>query len=68
MKPGDRVVCNGDRVVVVAHWSSFRGMRGEVVQVTPHTMVLIDGDTYPIRVGDREIAKETSPPIWTAGG
>lgn len=62
------MICNGDRIVVTAQWSSFYGMRGEVVSVTPHTMVIIDGDTYPIRVGDREIAKDVRDPTWTAGG
>ncbi len=61
------MICNGDRVVVTAQWSSFVGMRGLVVAVTPHLMVLIDGDAYPIRMGEREVTRERVEPTWTAG-
>ncbi len=46
------------RIVVIARWSSFYGMHGKVTQTTPYLMVLIDGDTYPIRVGEREVIHE----------
>jgi len=51
----------GDRIRFVAHWSSFHGMRGVVQQLRPHVMVLIDGDTYPIRVGEREVIVDAIP-------
>ncbi len=40
----------GDRVKVVAHWSEFRGMVGEVVQVDPCVMVHFEREAKPIRV------------------
>ena len=55
----------GDRVHVVEPWSSFRGMRGTVTQVRPYIMILIDGDRLPIRVGEREIAREANDPSLT---
>jgi hypothetical protein len=61
------VICNGDRIVVTAQWSSFYRMRGIVVAVTPHLMVLIDDDAYPIRMGEREVTRESVEPTWTAG-
>jgi len=48
----------GDRVVVTAQWSSFAGMRGVVTATSPHLMILIDRDKYPIRVGVKEVAPE----------
>lgn len=45
----------GDAVLVVAPWSSFHGMRGEVTQAEPHVMVLLDGETKPLRMGATEI-------------
>ena len=48
----------GDRVIVSAQWSSFYTMRGTVTQTAPHLMILIDRDTYPIRVGEREVTLE----------
>lgn len=46
----------GDRVVFTAAWSTFYTMHGTVTSTQPHIMVLIDGDSYSIRVGSREIA------------
>lgn len=51
----------GDRIIFTAHWSSFYGYRGAVAMTKPHLMVLIDGDSYPIRVGAKEIAPEDMP-------
>ncbi len=45
----------GDRIIVVAHWSSFRGMKGVVVAMVPPLMVLIDGDKYPIRIEAKSV-------------
>ncbi len=60
------MIRNGDRVVFVAQWSSFYRMKGRVTQVTPHTMIIVDGDSYPIRVGEKEIAlDEPSVPNMT---
>lgn len=32
-------------------------MRGEVKSITPHLMVQLDGDRFPIRFGDREVRR-----------
>ncbi len=45
----------GDRVRVVAAWSSFVGMSGVVTATRPHLMVRLDGDRHPIRVSDSEV-------------
>lgn len=50
------MIRKGDSVVVTAQWSSFFGMKGKVTQVHPHPMIVIEGDSYPIRVGEKEIA------------
>ncbi len=47
----------GDRVRVVAAWSSFVGMSGTVTDVRPHLMIRLDGDRMPIRVSDREVVR-----------
>lgn len=47
----------GDRVLVFAYWSSFYKMAGTVTQVAPYLMVRVDGDSYPIRMGDRECVR-----------
>ncbi len=57
----------GDRVVVVAHWSTFRGMRGRVVATSPHLMILIDDDKYPIRVGTREVVVDEPSTVNMTG-
>ncbi len=57
----------GDRVVVVAHWSTFRGMRGRVVATMPHLMILIDDDKYPIRVGTREVVVDEPSTVNMTG-
>ena len=46
----------GDRVQVVALWSSFHTMKGRITQLEPVLMIVIDHDKYPIRVGAQEIA------------
>lgn len=52
----------GARIIVTAQWSSFYGMKGTVNATSPHLMITIDGDTYPIRMGAREVAPlETAP-------
>ena len=48
----------GDAIVFVAQWSSFYGFRGKVVSTAPHLMVLLHGDAMPIRVSEREIARD----------
>lgn len=55
----------GDRVVVVAMWSSFHTMKGRVTALTPHLMIIIDHDLHPIRVGEREIALLEPAPVTT---
>ena len=45
----------GDRVVVVAEWSSFKGMRGTVRDVSPVLMVELDDDPRAVRMGEREV-------------
>ncbi len=45
----------GDRVEVVASWSTFRGMRGRVVETAPRLMVVLDDDPRAIAVGHREV-------------
>ena len=47
-------VKKGDRVAITSDWSSFRGQRGTVIQTHPYITVQIDGDSTPIRIGDRE--------------
>lgn len=46
------------RVIVSANWSSFYGMAGEVIQTSPHLMVRLDGDKFPMRFGEREVSPE----------
>ncbi len=57
----------GDPVIVTAHWSSFRGMRGRVTQTSPHLMILIERDTYPIRVGVREVTVDEPSTVNLTG-
>lgn len=52
----------GARVIVFAHWSSFRGMCGVVTRVRPTLMVRFDGYTHPMCVGEREVIEESSAP------
>ena len=58
----------GDRVVFTAQWSSFYGMRGAVAAVRPNMMVLLDGDSHPIRVGPKEVTSDepTEPSLTGA--
>lgn len=49
----------GERVIVVASWSSFFRQHGEITQVDPFVMIRLDGDDpRPIRVGEREVIPE----------
>ncbi len=50
----------GDAVVFFAHWSTWRGMRGRVVDRKPGLWVLIDGDQHPVAVSDREVVRDES--------
>lgn len=50
----------GDRVEFFAQWSTWRGLHGEVKTAHPGLWVLIDGDTHPVAVSDREIIHEPS--------
>lgn len=52
--------CVGERVIVIAPWSTFRGERGVVVQTRPHLMVRLDDDPRPLRMGDGEVIAEQS--------
>ena len=56
-----------DRVLVTAQWSSFFGQRGTVQSVAP-LMIIIDGDTFPMRFGEREciVDAPTSPSLTGA--
>ncbi len=45
----------GDLVLFVGHANSFRGMRGRVVAIKPYLMVIVDGDTHPMRFDAREV-------------
>ena len=49
-----------DRIVFFAQWSTWRGMTGRVTATKPGLWVLIDGDTQPVAVTDREIVREPS--------
>ncbi len=51
----------GDRVLVVAGWSTFYGQRGRITSYEPRTMVLIDGEKKPMRFGESEIVVESTP-------
>ena len=57
----------GDPVRVTAAWSPFYGYRGTVTQVTPHLMIRIEGDSYPIRVGEREVVREEPSTVNLTG-
>ena len=57
----------GDRVLFVALWSSFAGMRGTVTATVPHVMVRIDNDAYDIRVGVKEIAVDEPSSVSMTG-
>lgn len=57
----------GDRIVVTALWSSFHTMKGAIVSMSPHLMVLIDHDMRPIRMGEREVALEESSSVSLTG-
>ncbi len=57
----------GDRVRVVAPWSSFKDQRGELVTTEPHVMVRIDGDSYPIRMGRGEVVREPEEVLTFTG-
>ena len=48
----------GDRVEVVAQWSEFRGQAGEVTQVEPCVMVLLDEYVQPLRIDPVSLAAE----------
>ena len=45
------------RVRVVAGWSSFLGQSGAVVSREPYLMVLLEGETQPMRFGDTEVER-----------
>lgn len=51
-----RSYCPGDRVFLIGFANSFSGRRGTVVSLQPCLMVLVDGETHPMRFSDREIA------------
>ncbi len=57
----------GDRVRVVAHWSSFVGMKGRVVSTSPHLMVRLDGDTYPLRIEEPSVVIDEPSEISLTG-
>ncbi len=45
----------GDRVLVHAQWSSFRGMRGSVTQTHPFLMVRFDDYEHPLRIEEPSV-------------
>ncbi len=47
-----------DRVMFFAAWSTWRGMRGRVVDRRPGLWVLIDGDTQPVAVSTSEVVRD----------
>jgi hypothetical protein len=49
----------GERVVFFAAWSTWRGMKGRVVERGPGLWVLIDGDRFAVAVSDREVVEDT---------
>lgn len=72
-----------DRVVMVDRYASrrpcvcksratepswFDGMKGEVTQVSPYVMVLLDGERLPLRFDARDFDRVESEPHMTAGG
>lgn len=58
----------GDRVEVVASWSSFRGMRGRVTQTRPFLMVVFDDDPRAVRIEEPSVVRiEDSQQHMTAG-
>jgi hypothetical protein len=57
----------GDRVLVVAHWSSFRGMRGKVTQTTPYLMVRLDGDRYSMRIEEPSVVRDEPSTLSLTG-
>lgn len=70
----------GDRVVMVDRYasrractckpsspSSFDGMHGRIVSVSP-LMVHLDGERLPMRFDERDFVRLESEPHMTAGG
>lgn len=57
----------GDRVRVIAAWSSFRGREGNVKQTDPFPMVLLDGESKELRVGESEVLVIEQGPQHVAG-
>lgn len=55
-----------DRVVVFAHWHSFRGCKGRVTQPKP-LMVLLDGDTYAMAIEERAVVRESDSEMSLTG-
>lgn len=43
-------------VIVIVEWSRFRGRRGKVTPTLPHILVLLEGETIPLRFGAGELA------------
>lgn len=57
----------GDRVLFVAHWSTYHRMRGTVTRVRPTVMVRLDGDTHPMCVNEREVIAEQPSELTLTG-
>lgn len=57
----------GDRVRVVAHWSTFVGMGGLVTQVTPWLMVRLDGDKHPLRIEEPSVVLDEPSTVNLTG-
>lgn len=56
-----------DRVLFFASWSTWRGMRGSVVDRGPGLWVLIDGDTHPVAVSASEVVRDVEATAMVAG-
>ena len=51
----------GTRVTVTARWSSMRGLSGTVVALHPSVMVVLDGDTVPLRIEPVSLEVQDAP-------
>ncbi len=46
---------------------SFYRQRGTVTSTRPYLMVRVDGDTYPMRMGERECVRLEERPLSMTG-
>ncbi len=57
----------GDRVIVHARWSSFRGMKGTVTSTRPHLMVHFDDLVYAIRIEEPSVVLDEPSAVNLTG-